>query len=89
MNTFLKGAAIALALSGTALATAGTAGAAGIYLGVGSGRHDHGAAISVGFGDVAYGYRDGYWDSGHQWHHWRHHRDYRSYRNQHGSNYHD
>jgi len=87
MRMFLKGAAVALALTGAAFAVAGTAGATGLY--VGSPRHDRGAVISVGFGDVAFGYRDGYWDNGHQWHSWRHHRDYRSYRNQHGSNYHN
>jgi len=45
--------------------------------------------VSIGFGNVAFGYRDGYWDSGHHWHHWRHRNDYRGYRDQNGSNYHD
>jgi len=92
MRMFLKGAAVALALAGTALMTAGTANAAGIYLGSGDhyyGRDRPAAVISIGFGDVAFGYRDGYWDSGHRWHHWRHNGDYRTYRGQHGSNYHN
>ena len=87
MRTFLKGAAIALALAGTALVTVGTASASGVYLG--SGYHHSSSVISIGFGDVAFGYRDGYWDNNHRWHHWRHNRDYRSYRDRHGSNYHN
>jgi hypothetical protein len=89
MRMFLKGAVIALALAGTALLTAGTASAAGIYIGSGTNSHRSGTAISISFGDIAYGYRDGYWDNGHRWHKWRHNRDYRSYRGQHGNNYHD
>ncbi len=95
MRTFLKGTVIALALAGTALVTVGTASAAGIYLNSGSNRgYDNyrdrsGAVISIGFGDVAFGYRDGYWDNNHRWHHWRNHRDHRSYRGQHSDNYHD
>jgi hypothetical protein len=94
MRMFLKGAAIALALAGTALATAGTSSASGIFLGFGTNndRHDgdrSNTAISIGFGNVAFGYRDGYWDSGHRWHRWHSDRDYRRYRYQHGSNYHD
>ena len=45
--------------------------------------------LSVAFGDVAFGYRDGYWDNGHRWHRWNSNRDYQSYRNHHGNNYHD
>ncbi|MGC9954891.1 MAG: hypothetical protein ABSD21_11515 [Rhizomicrobium sp.] len=89
MHMFLKGAAIALALAGTALATTGTTSAAGIYFGSGGHNGRSSGIISIGFGDVAFGYRDGYWDSGHRWHHWRHNRDYRDYRGQNGSNYHD
>jgi hypothetical protein len=84
---FLKGTVIALALAGTALVTVGTASAAGIFLG--SGPNRGGAVISIGFGDVAFGYRDGYWDNDHRWHRWSNDRDYRNYRNHHGSNYHD
>jgi hypothetical protein len=45
--------------------------------------------VTIGFGNIAFGYRDGYWDGGHHWHHWRHRGDYRGYRDQNGSNYHD
>jgi hypothetical protein len=45
--------------------------------------------MTVGFGDVAFGYRDGYWDRNHTWHAWRTSADYKSYRDMHGSNYHD
>jgi hypothetical protein len=89
MRRFLTGAAIALALASTAFVTAGTANAAGIYISSGTDSHRSGSAISISFGEVAYGYRDGYWDSGHRWHHWRNHRDYQIYRGQHGSHYHN
>jgi hypothetical protein len=48
-----------------------------------------GGLITVGFGDVAFGYRDGYWDRGHTWHHWRNDADFRNYRGQHARDYHD
>ena len=94
MHMLLKSTAIALALTGAAFMTAGTASAAGIYLGVGtdSGRHDGdhpGALIAIDFGSVAYGYRDGYWDNDHQWHNWRNDSDYRTYRDKYGNTYHD
>ena len=28
------------------------------------------AVVSFDFGNVAIGYRDGYWDNGHRWHRW-------------------
>jgi len=95
MRRFLTSTAIALALAGTTLAISAPASAAGLSVSVGNNRgydnynHRSSSIISVGFGDVAYGYRDGYWDSGHRWHHWRHHNDYRTYRGQDGNNYHD
>jgi len=87
MRMFLKGTVIALALAGTALTSVGTSAAGGIFFG--SGPNRGGAVISIGFGDVAFAYRDGYWDNGHHWHHWRNNRDYQSYRSQHADNYHD
>ena len=90
MRMFLKGAAVALALAGTAFLTVGTSSAQGITFGSSDyGRHRGGSTISISFGDVAYGYRDGYWDSGHRWHHWRNNGDYRSYRGRRGNHYHD
>lgn len=105
MRTFLTSAAIALALAGTSLAIATPANADGYSVSVGNnngrdyghdynngrdyGRNRSGSVISIGFGDVAFGYRDGYWDNGHRWHRWNNSRDYRNYRGQHGNNYHD
>ncbi len=58
MRKILTGAIIALGLAGASFATTGTASAAGV-------------GISLDFGNVAFGYQDGYWDRGHRWHHWR------------------
>jgi len=52
----------------------------------GYGRNRGNGILSILLGDVAFGYRDGYWDRRHHWHHWRHNSDYRYYRD-HGSNY--
>ncbi len=109
MSTFLKSAALALTLAGTALA--GTASGETYDNGTGHGRDRsnapvftissperdayvygrarHNTAITIGFGDIAVGYRDGYWDNDHNWHRWRHHRDYRTYRDTDGSHFHD
>ena len=45
--------------------------------------------VSVNFGDVSVGYRDGYWDSAHHWHKWRNDDDWKAYRNQHPEHYRD
>jgi beta-galactosidase GanA len=45
--------------------------------------------VSINLGDVALGYRDGYWDSHHHWHHWSHPDDYKTYSHAHPGNYHD
>ena len=83
MRNLLKSTAIALGLTGLAFATAGTANA-------GHGYYDNGGTtVRVDFGTVGVGYRDGYWDRGHQWHRWGHSEDYRSYRAMHGSVYRD
>ena len=88
MRMLLKGAAIALALAGTALATAGPSNAAGFAITTSNRGHDRATTgISFSFGDVAYGYQDGYWDNSHRWHKWRNSRDHRDYRNHHGNNY--
>jgi hypothetical protein len=49
------------------------------------------AAVTVGFdiGNVALGYSDGYYDSGHHWHKWRHHADLEQYRTAHADSYHE
>ncbi|MGB8363366.1 MAG: hypothetical protein ACLQUZ_18630 [Rhizomicrobium sp.] len=45
--------------------------------------------ISVNFGDVAIGYRDGYYDSHHRWHRWAHPDDYKNYSHAHPEHFHD
>jgi hypothetical protein len=95
VRNFLTGAAIVLALAGTSLAVSAPASAGGFAISVGNDRgHDQGrnrssSVVSLAFGNVAFGYRDGYWDNGHRWHRWNNDRDYRNYRNHHGGNYRD
>lgn len=45
--------------------------------------------LTLNFGDVAIGYRDGYWDGHHHWHHWAHADDYRAYARAHPEHYRD
>lgn len=57
-----------------------------------SGHHRHGsdnAQVSLEFGNIDYGYNDGYWDNRHQWHQWSSDNDRDSYRNYRGSHYSD
>ncbi len=49
--------------------------------------HHNRGVLALTFGDVAFGYNDGYWDNNHSWHRWSNDGEYRNYR-QHGSNYH-
>ena len=81
MRAFMKNAAIALTLAGVSLATAGSASAR-------DSNYGH-AAIAINFGNIAFGYRDGYWDNGHTWHNWRNNSDYRNYRGRKGGSYHN
>ncbi len=46
-------------------------------------------AVTVDFGNIAIGYRDGYRDQNHQYHRWAHPQDVRAYRAQHAENYRD
>ena len=46
-------------------------------------------AVTVDFGNIAIGYRDGYRDQNHQYHRWAHPQDARTYRTQHAENYRD
>jgi len=51
-------------------------------------RHHRGqSALMFDFGTVAFGYNDGYWDTGHRWHNWRNRADYDGYRSR-GQNFH-
>jgi len=58
-------------------------------------RHDRDAdmgwrsGVVFNVNDVAFGYRDGYWDHGHQWHVWRNDEEMRNYRNAPGNRYND
>jgi hypothetical protein len=52
-------------------------------------QQNDGALLSIGFGDIAFGYSDGYWDNGHQWHRWQNSNERRNYRRHHGSNFHN
>ncbi len=47
------------------------------------------AIFSIAIGDIAFGYRDGYWDNGHRWHRWAHNNDYDHYRSDGGDRFHD
>ena len=79
---FLKSTVMALAMAGTALVTTNAANA-----------QDHirnnRPSMTVGFGNVGIGYRDGYMGNDHSWHRWQHRNDYVSYRRDHRSQYHD
>lgn len=72
MQKALIGALVALGVIGATLATQDPVHAQGIHLDV---------------GNVAFGYRDGYWDHGHHWHHWRSYREARSYQHARGNQY--
>ena len=45
--------------------------------------------VSFDFGEVAFGYQDGYWDRGRQWHNWQNEDQHRSYRSASGAKYYD
>jgi hypothetical protein len=95
MRRLLTGAAMVLALAGTSLAITSPAAADGVSISFGNNRgHDYDrnrsrSAVSFTFGDVAFGYRDGYWDNNHRWHRWNNSRDHRSYRSHRGGYYRD
>ena len=76
MKTFILAAGISVAASVASFTVAVPPALAGV-------------GISLDFGDVAIGYRDGYYDSGHHWHHWRHNDDWRNYSRAHPEHYHD
>ena len=46
-------------------------------------------SVSVNFGSVAFGYSDGYWDSGRRWHQWNNDGERQSYRGYQGNHYYD
>lgn len=83
MKMYLKTAVAALALCGTALVASGAADAQRVYHRT---YHHNQTVLSVLFGNVAFGYQDGYWDNSHRWHRWSNDGEYRNYRD-HGANY--
>ena len=46
-------------------------------------------SVTVDFGNVGIGYRNGYMGNDHNWHRWEHRNDYVSYRRNHRHQYHD
>jgi hypothetical protein len=48
-----------------------------------------GCVVAPGGGEVAFGYRDGYWDRGHNWHAWNSPQDAANFRATNGSHYYD
>jgi hypothetical protein len=48
-----------------------------------------GPGVQDEFGNVAFGYNDGYWDNGRVWHHWNNGEESRRYRLHSPANYHD
>jgi len=90
MRMLLKGAVIALALAGTTFATTGASSADGISINTSNhGRNHATTGVSFDFGNVAYGYQDGYWDNGRRWHKWRNRGDHDNYRDHYRDNYRD
>jgi hypothetical protein len=90
MRILLKSAAIALALAGTMLATTGASCADGFAISTSNHGRDHArTGVTFSFGDVAYGYQDGYWDNNRRWHKWRNRHEHDSYRDQYRDNYRD
>src|ERR1700722_8675547 len=91
MHKTLKGAVVALGLAGAALAMTGPASAQGIGIGAHVGDVGIGIGIGVGtnYGNVAYGYQDGYWDHHHAWHAWRNQEEMDHYRAMQGNRYND
>jgi len=76
MYKALNGAIVALSIVGGTLVTQAPVSAQGI-------------GISLDVGNVAFGYRDGYWDRDHHWHHWKNRDEARYYRNAPGNRYND
>lgn len=90
MRTLIKSAAVASCLFAAVGVASVPAQADGFAIGINSAHGDHrGNVISVGFGNVAFGYRDGYWDNAHRWHRWRNAREHRNYRRHYSGGYSD
>lgn len=73
MKTLLTSALVVLALTGAA-ATVSTPSVAA-------------SSVTFDFGNVAFGYSDGYWDRNQRWHAWRNQAESRAYRAKYSSHY--
>lgn len=90
MGIFLKAAVLALTLGGAICASTSIANGNDFVIRTSDRGRDHGnASVSFNFGNVAFAYRDGYWDNDHRWHKWRNNREHRDYRDNHRDNYRD
>ncbi len=75
MKMILKGAAMALLLSGTAAGVATPAAAR--------------TTVGIALPGITVGFRDGYRDDHNRYHRWRNRNDYRNYRRDHSDSYSD
>ena len=89
MHKTLKGAVVALGLAGAALAMTGPASAQGVGVGVHVGGIGIGVGVGQNYGNVAYGYQDGYWDHHHAWHAWQNQDEMNRYRAMQNNHYYD
>jgi len=80
----MLGCAVALAIVGAVLASTVARADDGR-----DGRYVSTATVSFGTDDIAFGYRDGYWDNGRRWHNWHDGRKLRDYRFSHPGTYSD
>ena len=79
---------MSLLLAATTLAlSAGAASAAGMNYANDNNHRHGGTTLSLDIGAIAFGYNDGYWDTGHRWHSWRNNAERDNYRS-HGQNFH-
>jgi len=90
MTIIWKAAAVVLAITGAAVTSGCVTRDHDRYGYSDHQRHDRGnSQISVEFGNIDYGYSDGYWDNRHEWHQWSSDNDRDSYRHYRGSHYSD
>jgi hypothetical protein len=89
MHKTLKSMAIVLGLAGATVAMTSPAGAQGVGVGLHVGPIGLGIGVGDNYGNVAYGYQDGYWDHHHTWHRWQNDDEMNRYRALQGNHYND
>jgi hypothetical protein len=89
MHKTLKGAIIVLGLAAAPLAMASAASAQGVGVGLHVGGIGIGVGVGANYGNVAYGYQDGYWDHNHHWNRWQNDDEMNRYRAMQGNHYND